>query len=434
MRITCTALAVVCVLATGTPAAAQGTAAPVSAPRAVVSPSAPAPLSLAVLEAQTLERHPAIREAAARVAEARGHAEQAGAWTNPVVGATVDEWRPRESPSGIFGGFIQQDIALGGKRADARASASAEVAVRTADVETVRLRVRTTLRVRYYETLAAEERLSVATRLAALGDTMLVTTRQLFNVGIVDRPDVLASEAEAAALHAAAEAARATRTGAWRRLSAAAADPTLTPQPLAEHLSDGAPAIDAEAARARLFAESPELRAAEAAVAREKAVVNVQRSLVRPDLLLRGSAGWVRETTGVTSPTPIGWQLGLEAGISLPLANRNRGGIAASLSAVSVAEALVAQRRLDLEARWATVMEDYERAKVMADAYRHDILPRSEQAYTLLLDKYREMAAPYPQVLMAQRTLIEQSHRYIEVLEQMWRAALRAEGFVVEGS
>ena len=94
----------------------------------------------------------------------------------------------------------------------------------------------------------------------------------------------------------------------------------------------------------------------------------------------------------------------------------------------------MAQRRLDLEARWATVMEDYERAKVMADAYRHDILPRSEQAYTLLLDKYREMAAPYPQVLMAQRTLIEQSHRYIEVLEQMWRAALRAEGFVVEGS
>ena len=136
---------------------------------------------------------------------------------------------------------------------------------------------------------------------------------------------------------------------------------------------------------------------------------------------------------GATKAGAIGWQFGVEAGISLPVANRNRGGIAASLAAVTVAEAVEAQTRLDLESRWATAIEEYESARVMADAYRQEILPRSEQAYTLLLDKYREMAAPYPQVLMAQRTVIEQSAHYIDALERVWRAALRVQGHVVEG-
>jgi hypothetical protein len=42
-----------------------------------------------------------------------------------------------------------------------------------------------------------------------------------------------------------------------------------------------------------------------------------------------------------------------------------------------------------------------------SEAYRWEILPRAEEGYRLYLSRYREMAAAYPQVLVAQRTLFE---------------------------
>lgn len=395
------------------------------------APSAPTGLTLAAVEARALAEHPALREAAARVAEARGHQQQAAAWANPVIGVASEEWRPRETSAGVLGAFVQQDIALGGKRADARAAAGAEVAVREAELAATRQRVTTAVRVRYYEVLAAEARLGVVERQATVGAEMLMIARQLVNVGMADRPDVLAAEAEAARLTAALEGARAARTGAWRRLAAAAGGGALAPQPLAQSLTEALAPIDAEAIRARILAESPEVKAAQAAVARERALVAVQRSLVRPDLFLRGDAGWNREA--LSDGRAVGWQFGVELGVRWPVANRNQGGLAASLAAVTVADAVEARTRLDLEARWATAMEEFESARALVDAYRRDILPRLEQAWTMYLDKYREMATPYPQVLLAQRALVEQHEQYVTALERAWRAALRLQGDLNDG-
>jgi cobalt-zinc-cadmium efflux system outer membrane protein len=65
-----------------------------------------------------------------------------------------------------------------------------------------------------------------------------------------------------------------------------------------------------------------------------------------------------------------------------------------------------------------------------AEAYRSEILPRAEEAYRLYLSRYREMAAAYPQVLVAQRTFFELSTEYLESLDEAWRAALRLQGFL----
>ena len=63
-----------------------------------------------------------------------------------------------------------------------------------------------------------------------------------------------------------------------------------------------------------------------------------------------------------------------------------------------------------------------------AEAYRTDILPRAEEAYTLYLSRYREMAAAYAQVLMAQRNLFELSAEYLDRLRQAWQSAIRLQG------
>jgi cobalt-zinc-cadmium efflux system outer membrane protein len=46
----------------------------------------------------------------------------------------------------------------------------------------------------------------------------------------------------------------------------------------------------------------------------------------------------------------------------------------------------------------------------------------AEEAYRLCLARYREMAAAYPQVLIAQRTLFEMTTEYFEGLEAPARA------------
>lgn len=390
-------------------------------------------LSLEALEALALARHPAILESAARVEEARGRAAQSGAWDNPVIGATAGELRPRESPSGTVGGFIEQTIMLGGKRQAARLSAGAEVAVREADLTAVRRRVALDVRLAYYEVLAAAEKATVAERLLRVVEESVVITRQLVNVGIAERPDVLDAEADAARQKAALAAARAHQSGAWRRLAVFAADPALAAPAIVPALDTTLPVLDRQASLEAILNDSPELGAANAEIARQRAGVEIERRRTFPDLTFRADAAWNREHLRASIPArSVGWEFGAEAGVTLPLFNRNRGGILAAGAGVTASEAAAAQVRLELEARFSAVFEEYEGARLMAEAYKVEILPRLEQAFELHVSTYRTMATPYPQVLMAQRRLVETTEQYVDSLDRAWQAAVLVQGLLVK--
>jgi cobalt-zinc-cadmium efflux system outer membrane protein len=48
----------------------------------------------------------------------------------------------------------------------------------------------------------------------------------------------------------------------------------------------------------------------------------------------------------------------------------------------------------------------------------------------LYLAKYRAMAAAYPQVLIAQRTLFQVTEEYVQAVERTWRASVVLQGFL----
>ena len=377
-------------------------------------------LDLATLEAQTLARHPAIRRAAADVEAARSRAAQKGAWPNPVVGGSTEELRPRESPSGYFGGFIQQTIPLGGTLGASRAVGERELAVAEAALATTRQQIVADVRDRYYRVLVAEERRTVAAHLSELASESAVIAKQLFNVGIADQPDVLTSEAEAAQARAVLVSVNALRLAAWQRLAAATADPSLVPQKLAGSISDALPTLDRDATLTRVLAENASLQEAARGADTARASVNLEKRVTRPDLYLRFDGGANRE---ISDGRAIGPQFGLEAGISVPLFNRNHGGIASATSRVLSADATVDDMRLDLTGRFAEVFAQYDGARAMVDAYRVEILPRVERAYALQLAKYREMAAAYPAVLLAQRMVFQMNDQYLDAIERAWMAS-----------
>ena len=116
----------------------------------------------------------------------------------------------------------------------------------------------------------------------------------------------------------------------------------------------------------------------------------------------------------------------------MPLFNRNSGGVAAARADETRAQAEVMRLELALQSRAASEFATYLTARRASEVYRTEILPRAEEAYRLYLARYREMAAAYPQVLVAQRTLFELSAEYLEQLDEAWQAALGLQGFLAD--
>ena len=64
-----------------------------------------------------------------------------------------------------------------------------------------------------------------------------------------------------------------------------------------------------------------------------------------------------------------------------------------------------------------------------ADRYRTSMLPRAQKAYDLYRANYQSMAAAYPQVLIAQRTLFQLQVDYIQSLATAWQSALQIQTY-----
>ena len=285
----------------------------------------------------------------------------------------------------------------------------------------------------YYEAVVAARRVHVRERLAQLTDEAVKVSEQLYNTGAADRPDVLESEIEARETRLALEAARNQQYHTWLSLATMIGQPDLKLRPLAAEIDMSPPELDREAAVASLMRDSPQLRRARAQVERAAAIVTRADREAFPDLFLRVGADYDREIleAGPTAGQRVGWEGSAQAGISIPLFNRNQGDRAAARAELDRAKAEVHRIELALRSRLSGVFEAYLTALRMSDEYGKEILPRAEQAYRLYLDKFQQMAAAYPQVLIAQRTLFQTSERYLSALEEANVAAVQIQGMLL---
>lgn len=381
------------------------------------------PLQLETVERDTLGRHPGMMRATAAVEAARGRAQQAGLWPNPVLGIDGEELRTDEAKYGVF---VEQEIPLGGKLGSARNAMLAEVERLEADRERVRGAIVADLRTAWYGALAAQRRIEVLDTVARLSVEAVEITEQLYNVGAADRPDVLESEVEAGRARLALASARNQLAAASRRLAAAAGDPSLEAAALAGTLDAKAPDLPRDATIQRILTASPRVLTARAAMRAAEARVTQARRLMAPELLLRGGAAWQRNESS-DRPGREGWIGSFEAGITLPIFNRNQGGVSAALAEQRLAAADLSRLELDLNAEAHQTFADYLTALRATEEYRTNLLTRAEEAYRLYLARYKEMAAAYPQVLIAQRSLMQLTEEYLVQAERLWTSVVRLE-------
>jgi cobalt-zinc-cadmium efflux system outer membrane protein len=387
-------------------------------------------ITLDQLEQLALQNNPTSAAAAAGIDAARGRTRQAGALPNPVIGYSGEEIKTGDlDRRGEHGFFVEQTIPLGGKLRLTQNVFQKTIEQADAIRDLQRLRILGSVRQAYYSVLLTERRIEVQERLAALVSEAVGVTAQLFNVGAADRPDYLEIEIESRRLQLQLNRSRNERFALRAQLAALTGVRDVTDRPLAGSIDAAIPNLEREPAIRTLLEQSPELRAARADLERTRAVTARARRETFPDLFLRGGSNYNREH-GEDTGRPIGWEGTLEAGVSVPLFNRNVGGIAAARADETRAQAEVTRLELALQSRAASQFADYLTALRAAETYRSEILPRAEEAYRLYLSRYREMAAAYPQVLVAQRTFFEMSTEYLESLNEAWRAALQLQGFL----
>jgi cobalt-zinc-cadmium efflux system outer membrane protein len=387
-------------------------------------------LTLELLLQIARANNPTLGQALAGVRESAGRTLQAGLWPNPTVGYAGDEIR-----GGLFGGgeqgvFIQQNVILGGKLGLDRKISAEEGKQTEAEAEAQRLRVENGVRIAFYQSLAAQEAVEIRLRLSGLAKDGVETTQQLFNVGQADQPDVLQAQVEADEADLAVITAQQDQQRAWRVLSAVVGMPTM---PLA-HLEgdlESVPSIDSDQTIETILRDSPAVKIAQLGVTRADATVTRARREIIPDLSLRAGVSNDFEPLGVVSPPTVGVIGFAEVGVNLRLFNRNQGNVQAAKAELDRANLEVQRVPLVLRQMAAPVLENYASSRAVAETYKSRTLPNAQRAYELYLQRYREGAAAYPEVLIAQRTLFELQSNYISALESVWMNAITLQGLLL---
>jgi len=382
------------------------------------------------LEAMALAGNPAIGAAAAQVRAAKGRARQAGAYPNPVLGATGDHNTPVFSGGGL-GGFAEQRIVTGGKLGLARRAAEAETAAATESEASARLRVLTEIRCLYYRGLAEQRLVDVRKEMADTAARTAATLAELNNVGQADLPDQMAAEIEAQRAALGVTLAQNALNRTWREIAAVVNQPGLAAGTL-EGDVEALPALDREAALAKIMSESPELREAQARADRSAAAVKQTRAEKIPDVTVRGGVRYNREPIYEPGHPPaiVGNEGFFDVGVEIPVFNRRQGSVSAAEGEAEQARLEVERLRMELRTRFAAVFTEFSDAAAAADQLKREMLPRARRALDLYRANFRQMSAGYMQILAAERSLIQLEDAYAEQLTAGWRAAMEIEGLL----
>ncbi len=383
-------------------------------------------LRLEDLEKMALTANPTMAQSEANVRVANALKKQAGLYPNPTVGYYGDEIRGGYTGGGKQGGFVSQTIVTGGKLGAARRVAELQAAQVQTTVELQRLRILNNVRAVFYHVLAAQRLVDVRGKLAKLAADATQVSYQLANVGQADRPDVLQSEVEQQQAKVSLRIAQHGLQASWRVLAAVIGKPDLALVPLAGDL-DAIPDLSYDEWMAATVKDSPEIKLAQQAIGRAEASLLQARKVPIPDLQVYGNLTQNYEPLETTRQ-PIGLNGGVQIGVQLPIFNRNQGNIAAAHGEIESAKLELVRLKLRLTREIANLFRDYDSARVTADEYKKEMLPRAEQAYKLYQANYQNMAAAYPQALISQRTLFQLEAEYVQALENAWQSALVIRG------
>src|SRR5262249_37965006 len=235
-------------------------------------------LTLEYLSRLAADNHPLLRRDEARIEAAAGGALQAGLYPNP----RFDSNNPQvfNGPNTALNVGIQQDIVVKGKlRLDRAAALKVQQQSEFVLVQD-RYILLAQLRNQFYQTLAAQYRVEVLSRLLNITELSVTIGKELVKAGTGDEAQVKLLEIDDNRVQAALFNARRMLAGEREQLAAIVGFPGVVDQNLAGSLTATPPAFNEEFMRQFVTAENAAVQIARLDI--DKSRLRLQRAEVEP--------------------------------------------------------------------------------------------------------------------------------------------------------
>lgn len=338
-------------------------------------------------EQAALPAAPFTLESALAAAEANNRTLVAARLGRAADLAGIDVARQRPNPEASFEAgrdtpheafSLGVPLEFGGKRARRVELANATLARTTAEIAVQALEVRRSVRVAYFELVAATSRVQVTMELRGFAERTRNAARDRFQSGAAPRLEALQADLALAQADNEQEAARGRFEAARVELNTLIGVAPATPAAPSDSFDIGSIPADLAAA----VAASPEIVAIDRQIDEAVARARLARTLRTPDTTISG---------GVLVDSPpefmYGWKAGLA--VTIPVFTRHA-------ADVKVETARVTQLRAQREARLAELTGQALAAASRAQAarrrylrYRDEIVPQLSVVESMAEDSYR---------------------------------------------
>jgi cobalt-zinc-cadmium efflux system outer membrane protein len=391
-------------------------------------PAAPGPaLGLADLERLALQNNPTIAQAAERIEQSRGNADQAGRYPNPFF-AWDSQSIGAGGTIGTQGGFVQQQIVTGGKIRIDRQRAEVDIELARLALAEQRIRVINGVRLRFWQILAEQGLLALRQELVGMADDVVRLVREKVETGHASEADLLLAENHADQLRLDLDQLRDRYLNSWREFAAYLGGPGMPPIPLVGDLERDAVPFSWESTRSWMLAESPEVKTAELNLLRARWRLRREEVDPVPDLILRGGAAHDPsndDTLGI-----------VRVYVDLPLWDRNQGNIYAAQHALVDVRKDLDRIRLSVEQRLARRYNQVQTSQANVARFRDQIIPRARRAFELYAESFREEDASYSRVDSGLSAYEGAAIKYFQQVEELRNAETAILGFLLveEGS
>ena len=340
---------------------------------------------------------------------------QAGRPQNPVVGLLAEDLGASRVPRAAVQQPIQpqvtvqlsQVIELGGKRTTRQALAVLDRDLAAWDYETARVDVLTRLTRAFVDALAAQDAQALAAQTLQIVEQTQRTVVARVAAGAASPIEQTRAEVSLASARVGRERAGRLVDASRSRLAAFWGRSTARFSLLTGDL-DVIPALPSLAELQGRLAANPVVARWAVEVAQRRAVLAVEQARRVPDVSV--SAGYRRFTDVDGNAVLVG------ATISLPVFDRNQGGIAEADSRLAKAHEERRAAEMAVSSALAEAYRALSSAYADITALRSQVLPGSRQAFEAVSDGYRLGRFGYLDVLDAQRTLMTAEEQYLRAL------------------
>ena len=383
-------------------------------------------LTLADFQRMAQENNPTLAAAIAHKDAAYASQWQAGRYPNPVIGYH-SMTMGNDGTSGQQGGFIRQQIITGGKLDLDQAIAHKQTSEREFQLDMQRQRILTDVRILYYESAIATQRLELTRDLVRMSDELVTSTRQLLNHREASENTLLQSEITSEETKLLLDSATDRNIESWRRLTSLVGAPTLPFTPLAPpDLDADLPIYTWEEARSLVMDNHPQLEAARQRVERSSIIIEREKRTPIPDIDLMVSIRHVNPTDSDTAS--------VMAGIPIPLFDSNEGNIRRAQSENAAARYEVTQLELAIQDQLAGIYKKYDIARKQTERYQSQILPRAKKSFELVSNAYEQGQTDYLTLIQSQETFIRTQLAHLNSVLQLQHTLAILEGQLLYNS